>query len=292
MLLVTGATGFLGEHVVERLLASGETPICLVRPTSQAEKLEAQGLPLRYGDLNDLPSLVKAFAGVDCLVNIASLGFGHAPNILQACHVAGVKRAVFVSTTAIFTAIPAATKSIRVAAERHIQESSLTWTIIRPTMIYGTGRDRNMARLVRYLARYPFIPVLGSGAHLQQPVHVQDVAEAVVSAIGSPRAHYQAYNISGAAPLTYDEVIRSAARAIGARPLIVHIPLPPAVAALQLYERFARRPKLKAEQALRLNEDKAFSHEDATRDLGYNPRRFEEGIAEEVELLLRQEVTA
>lgn len=285
MLLVTGATGFTGEHVVRKLVAAGYSPTCLVRSSSNITVLKNYGLPLRYGDLNDPESLVRAFKGVKVLINIASLGFGHAPNILEACRVNGVERAIFISTTAIFTTLEAKTKAIRLDAERRIQESGMHWTIIRPTMIYGTERDRNMARLLRYLQRFPVIPVFGSGEHLQQPVHVEDLAGAIVAAVDRPVTYGKAYNISGKEPITYNELLDLAAQALGRRVVKIRVPLNLAVQVLRFYEKVSRKPLLKAEQVLRLNEDKAFSHEDAARDLGFSPRSFEEGIRDEVELL-------
>ncbi len=285
MMLVTGATGFLGEQVVSRLLARGERPVCLVRPSSRADALRRAGLPLRCADLGDLDGLTAAFDGVKTLVNIASLGFGDAPNIVEACRRAGVKRGVFISTTAIFTTLEPKTKSIRLEAERLVEQSGLDWTIIRPTMIYGTERDRNMARLVRYLSRWPVMFVLGSGEHLQQPVHVEDLAGAVVAAIEQPRSYGQAYNLSGPSPLTFNQVIDTAAGALGRPVYKVRFPLKLAVLMLEAYERISPRPFLKAEQVLRLNEDKTFSHEAAARDLGFAPRSFDEGIRAEVEMM-------
>lgn len=282
MLLVTGATGFLGEHVVGQLVAAGLRPACFVRATSHTAPLERLGLPLHAGGLGDVDGLARALAGVEVLVNLASLGFGHAPAILAACRRAGVQRAVFISTTAIFTTLDAGSKATRLAAEQAIRDSGLAWTILRPTMIYGTERDRNMARLVRYLARWPIIPVLGPGDRLQQPVHVADLAAAVVAAVQRPVAQGKAYNVSGAAPLTYNEVIDETARALNRRVLKLHLPVGVAVATLRAYERIAPRPVLKAEQALRLNEDKAFDHAEAARDLGFAPRSFADGIRAQV----------
>ncbi len=107
--------------------------------------------------------------GADALVNIASLGFGHAGSVIQATKEAGIRRAIFISTTAIYTQLDAKSKSIRLAAEQAIQTSGLEYTILRPTMIYGSRRDRNMWRLIRFLRVSPVAPVFGDGNYLQQP---------------------------------------------------------------------------------------------------------------------------
>jgi len=228
---------------------------------------------------------VKAFRDINVLVNLVSLGTGYAPGIVEACRRAGVRRGIFVSTTAIFTTLEARTKSIRVEAERLIMESGMDWTIIRSTMIYGTERDRNMARLIRFIARFPLIPVFGRGENLQQPIYVEDLARVIVDAVISDVSINKAYNVPGKYPLTYNQVIDQTAAAVGRRVIKVNVPVALAVGLLRGYERLARKPLLKAEQVLRLNEDKAFSYEEAKRDLGFQPRPFADGIRLEVDRL-------
>ena len=220
--------------------------------------------------------------GNDALVNVASVGFGHAPTIVSAAEAAGIRRAVFVSTTAIFTALNAGSKSARMAAEDTIRSSSLETTILRPTMIYGSSRDRNMCRLIRFLSQWRVVPVFGKGTHLQQPVHVRDVAWAVANALVTPTTIGREYNISGAFPLTYNDVIDTITAELGRRVTRCHLPVRPVTTALTCFEALNIRMPLKAEQIARLNEDKAFEWSDAARDFGYSPRTFESGIREEL----------
>jgi nucleoside-diphosphate-sugar epimerase len=258
------------------LLERDIRPICFVRPTSAP----LQGVPTITGDLAD-----PQFPEADVLLNTASIGFGHGPGIVAAAKRAGIKRAIFISTTAIFTTLNAKTKSVRMAAEEAIRNSGLQWTIIRPTMIYGTARDRNMARLVRYLSRWPVMPVGGRGTHLLQPVHVDDVVRAVLLALDRDVSIGRAYNIAGKAPLTFNEVIDVVAAQLGRRVFKLHQPMGPIASMLALAERAKLRLPVKAEQIRRLNEDKAFDYSDAARDLGYAPISFEEGIAREIEAM-------
>ncbi|HNC07655.1 MAG TPA: NAD(P)H-binding protein, partial [Anaerolineales bacterium] len=234
------------------------------------------------GDLADAESFTAALRGVDVLVNIASLGFGHAESIVRAAKEAGVKRGIFISTTAIFTQLNAGSKSIRLAAEEAIQASGLEYTILRPTMIYGSPRDRNMWRLIRLLKIIPIIPIFGDGESLQQPIFVDDVAQAVLLALQNDATIHKSYNIAGKDPLTYNQVIDMVASALGKRVWKLHLPYMPIVRALQFTERMRLRLPIKAEQVLRLNEDKSFSYEDAKRDFGFTSRSFEEGIRAEV----------
>jgi nucleoside-diphosphate-sugar epimerase len=152
-------------------------------------------------------------------------------------------------------------------------------------MIYGAAGDRNLSRLLMVLRRVPVLPVPGGGRHLQQPVHVADVAGAVLSAVERPESAGTTYDIAGPEPLSFAELLRVAARAVGSRTRFVPVPLSPLVAAARGYELLAARPRIRAEQLQRLAEDKAFSIEDAARDLGYAPRSFAKGIVAEARLL-------
>lgn len=276
--LVTGATGFTGSRVVPLLLDSGHEVRCFVRETSDRSQLGTLPVEWVTGDLSDNEALTSALRGVDALVNIASLGFGHAESILRSAKEAGVRRGIFISTTAIFTQLNADSKSARLAAEEAIQTSGLDYTILRPTMIYGSPRDRNMWRLIRLLRFSPIIPIFGDGESLQQPVFVDDVAQAVLLALGTDETIGKSYNIAGKDPLTYNQVIDTVASALGKRVWKLHLPYMPIVRLLQFTERIRIRLPIKAEQVLRLNENKAFSYEEAQRDFGFSPRSFAEGI--------------
>lgn len=280
--LVTGATGFTGSRVVPLLLKSGFQVRCLTRATSDRSPLSALTVEWVTGDLSNAETLTAALRGVDVLVNIASLGFGHAESILRSAKEAGVKRGIFISTTAIFTQLNAGSKSIRLAAEETIQASGLDYTILRPTMIYGSPRDRNMWRLIRLLRLSPIMPIFGDGESLQQPIFVDDVAEAVLLALQTDATIGKSYNIAGKDPLTYNQVIDTVASALGKRVWKLHLPFMPIVRALQFTERMRIRLPIKAEQVLRLNENKAFSYKDAQRDFGFSPHSFAEGILVEV----------
>ena len=280
--LVTGATGFTGSRLVPLLLKNGFEVRVFVRPTSDRSPLSPLEVEWVTGDLANPESFTAALRGVDALINIASLGFGHAESILKSMKEAGVKRGLFISTTAIFTQLNAGSKSVRLAAEEAIRASGLDYTILRPTMIYGSKRDRNMWRLIRLLRITPIMPIFGDGESLQQPIFVDDVAEAVLLALQTDATIGKSYNIAGKAPLTYNQVIDTVTSTLGKRVWKLHLPYMPIVRMLQFTERMKLRLPIKAEQVLRLNENKAFSYEEAQRDFGFNPRSFEEGIRAEV----------
>ena len=271
--LVTGATGFTGRRVVAALLAAGHRVTAFVRPTSDRAVAAALGVPLATGDLVDGETLRRALEGEDALVNVASLGFGHAPGIVAAARDAGIARSVFFSSASVHTALPTATKPVRLEAERVVLEGEIGATVLRPTMIYGAPGDRNLERLVRAVRRWPIVPIPGDGRGLQQPVHVEDVAAAAVKAL--PRANLAglAFDVPGPAPLTFEDLVRTVARVLGKRRWFPHVP------------RGLARLVASKEQVSRLAEDKSCDPRPAGEAFGHAPRPFEQGIREEAAAL-------
>ena len=278
--LLTGGSGFIGGHVLRELRSHGHEVVGLARSSDSADTLSAGGAEPIWGDLDDAASIDAAFAdaAADCLINVASLGFGHAPTIVSAAENAGLARAVFVSTTAIFTALPAPSKRVRVAAERTVTSSSLDWTIIRPTMIYGAPDDRNLSRLVGLVSRTPVVPLPGDGSHLQQPVHVADLAATIVRAAERDVAIGHAYNVAGPEGITFRQILEETYEAVGRSSRFVKIPMGATRGVIGTYEQIVPNPRLKVEQLDRLEEDKVFDISDARRDLDHDPRPFRDGI--------------
>jgi nucleoside-diphosphate-sugar epimerase len=278
---VSGGSGFAGRFVVERLMAAGHNLRCLVRPTTD-RSLVPLGASTVEGDLDERPSLRRLLKGADAFVSVASLGFGHAPKLIEACEAESVRRAVFFSTTSIYTRLESTSKATRIAAEGRIEGSRLAWTILRPTMIYGTERDRNISRLIRFLRRAPVVPLPGGGQALVQPVHVEDLAVAVGGVLSSAAAEKRAYNLSGAQPVSLRDLVAFILSKLSRRPAMIAVPIGPMAFLAGLWRRTDLPPRISKEQVLRLAEDKAVPFEEARADFGFEPRSWSEGVSAEI----------
>src|SRR5713101_2078033 len=117
---VTGATGFTGRRVVAELLRRGHDVVALVRPPAARPGLPPAVTALE-GDVTDGGSFARVLEGAEALVHVASLGSGHADAVVRAVESAGVRRAVFFSSTALFTRLPAASKAVRRDAEDRVR---------------------------------------------------------------------------------------------------------------------------------------------------------------------------
>src|ERR671917_1439811 len=278
--LVTGGTGLLGGALLEVLLAEGHEVRCLVRAESlRASRLDPLRVEVVRGDARDAQALSRALSGMDALLHVA--GIEYAPRVVEAARRAGVERLVAVSSTSAHSAYPSRSGP-KLRMEELVRGSGLDYTIVRPSMIYGSELDKNMHRLLRFLDRSPVFPVFGSGENLWQPVYYEDCARGVYEALVRPAAVGESYDLPGAEPLTYVNLVKTAASALGRKPRIVRLPLEPVRLVLVAAERLRLPLPIGSEQVLRLREDKAYPYDRAKKDLGYAPRRFREGVALEV----------
>ena len=196
----------------------------------------------------------------------------------------GISRAFFITTTGVFSRYKSAA-DIYKYGEKRIKESDCLWTILRPSMIYGTERDRNMTKLLTYLNRYPVFPVFGSGKCLMQPVYVADLAEGILAALRNMNVtEKKEYNLCGPHAMPYIELLKKCCTALNRKVKFIHVPHTLAVCVANFGEKLPGFP-IKAEQVMRLLEDKVFDVSLAENELGYMPRPFEEGIEAEVSRL-------
>jgi len=262
----------------------GHSVVALVRPPVERPSLPA-AVEIVTGDLADAPALARLLRRCDAYVHVASLGFGHAGVITQAVDEASVPRSVFFSSTSIYTKLPAASKAPRLAAEKRVQGLRSAWTILRPTMIYGAAGDRNMERLIRFMARSPVVPLPGAGRGLVQPVHVDDLGRAAVDALLCGKTHHRTYELSGGEASPLRDVVQHIHGLLGRRHLVLALPIPPMVLAARAWSALRLPPRVTPEQILRLAEDKAYSFEAARADWGYAPRSWRVGLTAEVATL-------
>jgi nucleoside-diphosphate-sugar epimerase len=262
--LVTGATGFVGSHLVEALQRHGTEVTALARSRAKAAELSAAGVKVVYGDLDDRPALEQAAQGQDQVYHVAGVvaarneedflrfnrdGTG---NMLRAAERSGVARFVLVSSLA--AAGPAApgvplsgTEEPRpvtaygrskLAAEQVVRSAQCPWTVIRPPMVYGP-RDREVLKIFR-IARLGFAPVFGDGRQELSAVHAADLATALMQAAVAPAATGRIYHASHPEIFSSAHLGRAIGTVMGRSVSTLTIPRRIGLAALATTETFAR----------------------------------------------------
>ena len=277
MILVTGGAGYTGRFLVRRLAEGEEHLRCLVRPSSDRKELEQLGVEVAIGDLEEVEEVRHAFAGVRLIFHLAHIRY---TRTVVACADSTLECAVLVSSLRYFSRVPSPSVEEVVAGEKCATDSDLPGIILRPSMIYGPGDDRNISRMAAFLRKRRWFPVFGSGMAFQQPVYVEDVVDGILAATNHSCAVGNSYALAGAEALTYDQVVNLVGEAVGVNPVKVHIPVKLALWGAWLTECVGLRTGIEREQILRLQEDKAHSIEAARADLGYRPLALAEGLAE------------
>jgi uncharacterized protein YbjT (DUF2867 family) len=284
VIAVTGPLGFVASRMLPRLQAPGTRVLAIVRPGSDAGALAAwPNVEVRRGDLSEPATLRDAFTGAGEVVHLAGLAL--VPGMLPAILAAGVRRGAFVSSAGVHTKLVSSGAEQKRSGEAALRESSLGYTILRPSMIYGTPRDRNMVRMLRLIARWPLVPAPLGGATLQQPVHVDDLVSAILAALTREEALRREYDVGGPEPLPLAQIVRECGRALGRPAGILPLPLAPAHAMARAARAMRLPFPVSPEQVLRLTESKAVDIGPARRDLGFAPRPFREGIVAEAAML-------
>ena len=197
----------------------------------------------------------------------------------------GAKRIVAVSSTSIFTKSHSASaeekstamklSNAEIRLEQWSADTGVEWIVLRPTLIYGRGMDKNISEIVRLIRRLGFFPMLGKGDGLRQPIHAEDVALACLSALGKTDVVNRAYNLSGGETLSYREMVNRLFMVLGRKPRLIHVPLEFFRLAAAMLRLFPRYRHLTPQMAERMNVDLVFDHADARRDLNFQPRKFQ-----------------
>jgi 2-alkyl-3-oxoalkanoate reductase len=246
--LVTGATGFVGSHLTEALRRRGDDVTALARSPGKAAALSPLGVRVIAGDLHDRAALQRAVEGQDVIYHVAGVvaARGEADfmaanrdgtrNVIEAAQRAGTHRVVFVSSMAaagptikgrplrgdeLPRPVTAYGRS-KLAAEQVVTASGLSWSIVRPPMVYGP-RDQEVLKVFR-LARLGLAPVLGDGTQELSAVHGADLADALIAVGSSGATVGRAYYACHPEIFTGADMARAVGRAMGRSPAVIRVP--------------------------------------------------------------------
>jgi nucleoside-diphosphate-sugar epimerase len=245
---LTGATGFVGSHLAEALLAAGHSLTCLVRSPARAARLRDAGCTLLEGGLEDEEALRRLVDGAEVLHHVAGVIAARSAAefervnragtfaLARLARESGVRRMVYVSSLAVSgPTVPGRPLEeadrdrpvtpygrSKQAGEEAVRASGVAFTIVRPPAVYGP-RDRELLRVFQ-LARTGFAPLLGDGGQELSFVHAADLAQALLSAGSSPRTEGRTYHAAHRETVTQREFVRAVAAAQGRTVRLVALP--------------------------------------------------------------------
>jgi uncharacterized protein YbjT (DUF2867 family) len=256
-ILVTGGTGFLGRHVCRALIARGHLPRLLVRVGSEDRIPEdiRRASRVTPGDVTNREFVLNAAQSTKAIVHLAGIirefpargitfekvHVDATRHVVHAAKAWEILRFVHVSALGAMTGGPGSYFDSKGRAEEIVRRSGLSWTIFRPSGIFGPG-DRFIAELGTAVRRAPFLPIPGDGKFLLQPVFVGDVVMGIVDCLTRPDTEGRTFEVSGPEQITYGELIDRIASVAGVRVRKVHIAVPNIRRAARFLSRFEKFP--------------------------------------------------
>jgi 2-alkyl-3-oxoalkanoate reductase len=286
--LVTGATGLLGRAVCAELGRRKVKFRALVRVGSDRETIAGTGAWMIEGDLTRAGSLTAALDGVDVVLHLAGLIKSKDQKALDAVHVGGTRRLweegsprriVAISSDTVGRSHRSPYADSKRAMEALLADAPCEVVTLRPPMILGPGSPH--LRALERVSRLPLLPV-PAGAGRRRPVHVDDVANAVLAAmdLDSSDVPDRPIDLPGAFAVPLPILIKAVARAQGRRgPRIVSVPAGALRGAAKLNELFSSDPLLSIERLEGLAEEVESDGKMARHRLGWKPRVLEEVLA-------------
>jgi len=288
-ILVTGASGFVGNYLVPALIRAGHEAVCLVRPTSDLSGLQGLDVKLVQGDITDKDALLTALDGVDAVVHLAGVNVPDLETcrrinvegvrmVIEACHERGVRRVVANSTVSATREHLGAYGLSKKQGEELWRDSGLDATILRFSLVYGRDEWSIFGRMVDLVTAFPVVPVVGPGTYKVQPVHVDDVCQAILSCLETPATVGRTYVLAGREPTTFNQLVDGILTTLGQRKPKVHIPVPLALLMARAMGLVMKNPPLSVDNVLGMNQPTDYDIAAAERDFGFTPRPLQEGL--------------
>ncbi len=302
--LVTGGQGFLGSHIVTKLLDEGKKVRVLARPSKESNSDLAKGVEIEYGDIRDSKAVEDAVNGVDIIIHVVSnfrkggsdkkeaydINVGGTLNVLAAAQKYNVKQIIHCSTIGVHGTvleIPATEttafnptdlyQETKLIAEKKVwdfyKKTGLPVTVIRPISLFGPG-DKRMLKLFSMIQKERFF-IVGDGNVYFHPAYIDDVVQGFILCLNNEKAFGEVFIIGGDEYTTLNRLCELIAQELGVKPPRMRVPLKPVLALATLIETicepFNISPPLHRRRVSFFQNNRAFSIDKARKILDYEP---------------------
>ncbi len=290
MVLVTGATGFLGRRAVPELQAHHHEVRCLVHTPGRERVFPPRSVDVHYGSVFDPDALAAAFYDVEVVVHLVGairqarggrtydrINREGVVNVLAAAKDSRVKHFIYVSVIGANRNPSYPYLYSKWRGEQAVVNSGLPYTILQPSIMFGQG-DEFLNALAGLVRVFPLVPVVGSGKNRLQPAAVEDVARCIARTVGRESLKGKTIEVGGPQQLTYDEIIAIVARTLGKRRLRFHIPVWMMYPPTALIQWLLARPAVTTDQLRMLAIRSVADVGVVERTFGFTPQPLEGNI--------------
>jgi nucleoside-diphosphate-sugar epimerase len=304
MILITGASGFLGSAVVRLAREHGLAIRAMVRPSSRLDLLpNLNPEEIIRADMADPASLAQAVKGITAIVHCAATTSQGAPDLelsrrinvagtqalIDACKAETSKRRqdawttirfINISSQSAHPANPSVYGKTKLEQDERVMASALDWTILRPSIIYGPQSKGIFDKMLQYCRKLPIIPIIGPGREEMRPIHVDDVAWAALACLDEPKTIGQIYDLGGADVVSFNDFIGQILEALGRKAIRFHLPISIALTIARVLSAVMKNPPLTPDNVTGIQTARHVDISAAQRDFNFNPRSFKQGLEE------------
>jgi nucleoside-diphosphate-sugar epimerase len=288
-ILITGGTGAMGSVLTHKLVELGYTVRLLALPDDRnAEGLVRDNVELYCGNVANADQCAGLCDNVRTVLHLAaviitpdetlysSVNAGGTRNMVKAAEAAGVSHFIHVSSASVVYPKPTPYSISKRVAEEVVKNSLLSWTIVRPTLVYGKRGGQEFAMFLQYLNRFPIVPFIGDGRSLKRPVYVDDVADGLMKLAVLQEGKRKVYNFSGGSMISMMDFTRLCLSLSGKEyRRVVPIPVWLCCAIARVLKLVMNDPPLKWSVIAGITQDAHLDPQDAIQEIGYSPRGVE-----------------
>jgi len=236
---VTGATGFVGNHVLSELIEKGHHAVALARPGSEHKLKRPDEVEIVPGDVAEIVALTEGMKGCDAAIHLVGiirafpsqgvtferLHTEATANVIAAAKEAGVSRLLHMSALGARENGPTPYLRTKFAAEELVRQSGLSYTVFRPSLIFGRGGEAT--KMFADMVAKTVVPIIGDGKYRFQPVSVSTVAQGFQKALELETVQDQTLDVGGPDNVTFDEIMDTLAGVMGKSIVKIHTPVLP-----------------------------------------------------------------
>ncbi len=281
-ILITGATGNSAYFFLKKLEKENFDKVIKVITRYKFKNSYFDQFRLKFeifnGDINDKEFLSKILNDIDLVLHTANIE--NSQNIVEVGTQKKIRWFILVHSTMVYSKYLSKRIENRKNIEKKILELNSNITILSSSMIYGTSRDINMSRLIKFMDKFKIFPIFGDGQNYMQPIYIEDLANAYYNVIRFKEQTFnKRYILAGKEPLKYNDILKIIEKKLEKKIYFIKIPLSLSIFLIKICEIiFFGKLHINTSQVERLSEDKIYDYSQAKKDFLFNPRRFEEGI--------------
>ena len=241
MIIVTGASGYVGSHITRKLVEQGKSVRAVIHNREREDqegRLKGLDIEFAEADVTRPETLSQAFSGGTAVIHTVAIAiekggrkyetinYQGTVNVVEAARAAGIQRLINMAQLGADSRLPYRFLASKGKAQEYVAASGLEWTAFRPSVIWGP-EDEFANTFARLVPITPIIfPIVGDQQAKFQPVWVDDVATCVSKALDDPQTIGHEYELGGPETLTLEEIERRTLKAVGANRIMVHFPMP------------------------------------------------------------------